>query len=97
MKTDTSAILSALSDLEIQTVEEVKVIINFAAELKDSTPISFYLLSQKIDIFNYDSEIFKKYYEEYKPYNMAAMPIFPNELFSITYIYIYIIFFLNVN
>ena len=50
MKTDTSAILSALCDLEIQTVEEVKVIINFAAELKDSTPNSFYLLSQKLDI-----------------------------------------------
>ena len=85
MKNDTSAILSALSDLEIQTVEEVKAIINFAAELKDSTPNSFYLLSQKLDIFNYDSKYLKKYYEEYKPYNMAAMPIFPNELFSITY------------
>ena len=81
MKNDTSAILSALSDLEIQTVEEVKVIINFAAELKDTTPYSFYLLSQKLDIFNYDSKFLKKYYEEYKPYNMAAMLIFPNELF----------------
>ncbi len=78
-------ILSILSQLHIDTIDEVNDILDFAAEIRDSTPNSFYLLADKLEIFKFDSKNLKNLYEEIKPDKMLALPIFPTELFTITY------------
>ena len=82
---DSTIILSVLSNLHIYTIDEVNEILDFAAEIRDSTPSSFYLLANKLEIFNFDSKNLKNLYEEIKPDKMLALPIFPTELFTITY------------
>lgn len=80
---DNSIVLSVLSQLHFETIEEVNEIINFATEIKDKTPQSFYILANKLEIFKYNSKNLKILYEKYKPEKMLALPIFPNELFCI--------------
>jgi len=82
---DFSTILSILSDLHIDTIEEVNKIINLATEIGDKTPNSLYLLSNRLEIFNFNSNNLKNLYEQYNPDKMFALPIFPNELFCIIY------------
>jgi hypothetical protein len=84
-KVDSSVILSILSNLRVDCIEEVKIIINLATEIRDKTPNSFYILSNKLEIFKYNSQNLKTLYEEYKPDKMLAMPIFANELFCNLY------------
>ena len=82
-----AVILSVLSQLHISTIDEVNEILNFAAEIRDNTPNSFYLLAKKLEIYNYDSKNLKKLYEEYKPNKMLVLPMFPSEIFTIAYKY----------
>ena len=82
---DFSSILSILSDLHINTIEEVNKIINLATEIRDKTPNSIYLLSNKLEIFDYNSKNLQILYEKYSPDQMLALPIFPNELFCFIY------------
>ena len=82
---DSMVILSVLSQLHIDTIEEVNDILDFAAEIRDRTPYSFYLLANKLEIFNFNSQKLKNLYEEIQPDKMLALPIFPTELFSITH------------
>ena len=85
---DCTIILSILSQLRIDTIEEVDEILNFAAEIRDQTPNSFYLLANKLEIFNFGSKNLKKLYEEYKPNEMLILPLFPTDIFALTYKYI---------
>ena len=85
LEVDCIIILSLLSQLHIDTIEEVNDILDFATEIRDNTPNSFYLLANKLEIFNYDSKNLKKCYEEYKPDKMLALPLFASEIFTITY------------
>lgn len=78
-------ILSILSQLHIDTIDEVNDILDFAAEIRDSTPNSFYLLADKLEIFKFDSKNLKNLYEEIKPDKLLALPIFPSDIFTITY------------
>ena len=78
-------ILSVLSKLRIDNIEEVNEILDFATEIRDNTPNSFYLLANKLEIFKYGSTNLKKLYEEYKPDKMLALPMFETDLFTITY------------
>ena len=82
---DFSTILSMLSDLHIDTIEEVNKIIDQATEIRDKTPNSLYLLSNKLEIFNYNSNNLQNLYEQYNPDQMLALPIFANELFCFIY------------
>ena len=82
---DSSVILSILSNLRVDSTEEVNILINLATEIRDKTPNSFYILSNKLEIFKYNSENLKTLYKEYKPDKMLAMPVFANELFCILY------------
>ena len=82
---DFSTILSILSDLHIDTIEEVNKIIDLATEIRDKTPNSLYLLSNKLEIFNYNSNNLQNLYEQYNPDQMLALPIFANELFCFIY------------
>ena len=82
---DYSIVLNELSQMHIDSIQEVNEILNFANELRDKTPNSFYLLANKLEIFNYDSKNLKNLYEEFKPNLMLAMPIFPVDIFCITH------------
>ena len=85
---DCTIILSVLSQLHIDTIDEVDDILNFAAELRDKTPNSFYLFANKLEIFNFDSKNLKNLYEEYKPNELLVLPMFPTDIFTITYKYL---------
>ena len=82
---DSSVLLTSLSQLQISTIEEVNKVLNFSTDIRDKTPKSLYLLSNKLEIFNYDSKKLKNLYNEYKPDKMLALPIFPNDIFCIIY------------
>ena len=82
---DYSSVLTELSQMNISSIKEVNKILDLANELRDKTPNSIYLLSNELNIFNYDSKNLQILYEEYKPNLMLAMPIFPSEIFSITH------------
>ena len=82
---DSSGILSILSKLRINSLDEINEIIDTAIELRNNTPNSFYLFAKYLEIFNYGSNNLKKLYEEYNPNNMLAMPIFESEVLNINY------------
>ena len=82
---DCTIILSVLSHLHIDTIDEVNDVLDFAAELKDNTPNSFYLLANKLEIFKFNSSNIKKLYEEYNPDKMLAIPMFPSDILNIAY------------
>ena len=82
---DSTYVLSVLSHLHIDTIDEVNDILDFATEIRDRTPNSFYLLANKLEIFNFNSSNLQNLYEEIKPDKMLALPIFPTELLSITH------------
>ena len=82
---DCNIILSVLSKLHIESMDGVDDILDMAIDLRNSTPDSFYLFAKNLEIFNYGSTNLKKLFEIYNPNNMLALPIFPSEIFSITY------------
>ena len=82
---DYSAVLTELSQMHIDTIKEVNQILDYANEIRDKTPNSFYILADKLEINNYNSPNLKILYEQYKPNKMMAMPIFTSDIFTITY------------
>ena len=82
---DCNIILSILSQLRINDLDEVNEVIEIAIDLRDNTPYSFYLFANNLDIFNYGSKKLKELYEKYNPDNMLAIPLFPSEIFFIIY------------
>ena len=82
---DSSGILSILSKLRINSLDEINDIIDIAIELRNNTPNSFYLFAKYLEIFNYGSTNLKKLFEEYNPNSMLAMPIFDSEILFINY------------
>ena len=82
---DCTIILSVLSQLHIDSIDEVNDVLDYAAEIKDNTPNSFYLLANKLEIFKFNSKNIKKLFDEYRPDKMLALPIFPSDIINITY------------
>ena len=82
---DNSVILTILSQLEIKEKNEINEILNFSNEIRDKTPNSFYLLSNKLELFNYDSQNLEKLYNKYKPGKLLALPMFAQDIFCITH------------
>ena len=85
LNVDSSLILTALCKFQIESIEEVNKIINLAMEIRDKTPNSFYLLANKLDIFNYYSTKLQDLYNEYRPDKILALPMFANDIFCITH------------
>ena len=85
LNVDSTVILSNLSQLDIQEIDEINKILNFSNEIRDKTPYSFYLLSNKLEIFIYDSNNLKNLYEQFMPDKMLALPMFANDIFCITH------------
>ena len=80
---DSTIILSILCQLQIKTIEEVNEILDYATMIREKTPNSFYILANKLEIFNFDSKNLENSFKTYKPDKMLALPIFSNELFFI--------------
>ena len=78
-------ILSVLSKFRFNSVEEINIILDMALDLRNNTPNSFYLFAKNLNIFVYGSNSLKELYEYYNPDNMLCLPIFPSEVFNITY------------
>ena len=85
MDSECAMIPSKLSQLHIMDIEKVDEILTQAMDLRDKTPNSFYLFSDYLEIFVYNSKYLKSCYEKYGPNKIMCMPIFPSDLFYITY------------
>ena len=82
---DYSIVLTQLSQLNINTIKEVNDIIDLANNLRNKTPMSFYMLANKLEIFNYNSPNLQKLFEQMKPNQFMAMPMFISDIFFISY------------
>ena len=74
-----------ISRLTITNIDEIDFIFNIALDLRKETPYSFRILSNKLEIYNFNSKNLENAYEKYKPNSLIAMPIFPTEIYYICY------------
>ena len=74
-----------ISRFIVNTKEEIDFIFSYALDLRNETPYSFRILANRLEIFNFKSKMLENAYEQYKPYSLIAMPIFPTEIFHICY------------
>ena len=82
---DYSVILTRLTQLNIESIKEVNNIIDLANDIRDKTPISFYILANKLEIFKYDSPNLKNLYEKFTQNQFLALPMFTSDIFFSTY------------
>lgn len=84
-KVDTTSILHVLSAFEITEIKQINEIINLAIQLRENTPKSLDLLVDKLEIFKFDSKNLQKLYEKFQLDKMPAMPMFVEDIFSVTH------------
>ena len=82
---DKGLLPSLMANLTILDKNELKNIIETADELRKNTPYSFRILANKLGILIPKCENLKERFEEYKPDIIQAIPIFPQELFYMSY------------
>ena len=82
---DKSLLPPLISNLTILNKDELKKIMKTADELIMKTPYSFRILANKLGFLNPKAKNVQKNYELYQPQSIPAMPIFPHEIFYITY------------
>ena len=82
---DKSLLPPLISNLTIFDEDELKEIMKSADELIEKTPYSFRILVNKLGFLIPKNTNVKQNYEQYKPESIPAMPIFPQEIFYITY------------
>ena len=82
---DITIIPAIITKLTIDTIDELKEIIDIAFELRKNTPHSFRILVNHLQIYKMHSKELKKCYEIIKPDSLITMPIFPKEIFYICY------------
>lgn len=85
LHTDKTLIPSLMSSLAISSVDELDSIIQIAIQMRYDTPYSFRILANRLEIFKFKSTKLKEKYEYYKPETFSVLPIFPSEIFFITY------------
>ena len=84
-KVDPASILQVLSNFQITEIKQINEIINLAIQLRENTPKSLDLLADKLEIFKKDSKNLQKLYEQYQPDKMPAVPMFVEDIFSVTH------------
>jgi hypothetical protein len=82
---DFSLLIVIISQLSIDSLYEIDEIYSTALQIRKTTPFSFRLLANMLQIFEPKSTKLKQMYELIKPENIIAMPVFPNEVLHITY------------
>ena len=85
LQTDKTLIPSLMSSLAIGSIDELDSIIQLAIQMRYNTPYSFRILANRLEIFKFGSTKLKEKYEYYKPETFPVLPIFPSEIFFITY------------
>lgn len=82
---DINIIPKVLTQLSINTLDELNVIISLALDIRNQTPYSFHILGHNLHIYSPNINKLQESYELYKPETLTALPIFPSEIFYITY------------
>jgi hypothetical protein len=63
----------------------INIIFDNAKIIRSSTPYSFRLFFEKLEIFKLNSKRHKELFEKFQPEFLLALPIFPSEIFYIAY------------
>ncbi len=82
---DISQIPSIMTHLSIDSTEDLDNIIQLALDIRNKTPYSFRILCNNLQIFTPNSTELEKCFKAYKPDTMTALPMYPSEIFYITY------------
>ncbi len=69
-----------LSNLNINSIEELNNIIKIALDLRNHTPYGFRLLANKIGFLKANNKNIEKTFEKYKPESIPTMPVYPLEI-----------------
>ena len=77
---DSNLLLKLITNLTINSIEELDDIVKIALKLRDNTPYSFRLLSNKIGFLKTNYKNITKTFKKYKPEKIIALPIFPTEI-----------------
>ena len=85
MTADKSIVIVILSQLTLNTEDEVDTIFSLALNIRNNTPYSFKVLANKLEIFKENSPNIKYLYNLIKPNEFVSLPIFPKELFYLAY------------
>lgn len=80
INTEFSQVPSIISQLTISTTEQMDDIIALAFDLYTRTPLSFRLLVDRLEIFEYQSKRQKELCDNYCIDSLIALPLFPSEL-----------------
>ena len=82
---DKSLLPPLISNLTLLSKDELKQTMKTADDLIRKTPYSFRILANKLGILIPKNQNLRSNYELYQPQSIPAMPIFPHEIFYITY------------
>ena len=85
INSDITILPAIITKLTIDSIDELKEIIDIAFELRKNTPHSFRILVNHLQIYKMHSNELQKCYKIIKPDSLITMPIFPKEIFYICY------------
>jgi len=85
MDTESSQIPTLLSAMYLKSCDDVHIIYKNALEIRKNTPYSFRILANNLEIFKPNSNNLKQLFYKYNVENIMALPMYPSELFFITY------------
>ena len=77
---DSNLLVKLMTGLTITSKEELDTIIKIAMDLRNRTPYSFRLLSNKIGFLQTNNKNISNNFEKYKPELIQTMPIYPLEI-----------------
>ena len=77
---DSNLLMKLVTNLTITSKDELDDVVKIALKLRDNTPYSFRLLSNKIGFLKINNKDIVKTFEKYKPEKIFALPIFPTEI-----------------
>ena len=81
---DKSFLAPLLTNLTINSMEELDNVFDLAIKLREFTPYSYRILANQIGFLKKNYTKIKETYEYYKPESIPAMPITPLEILNIT-------------
>jgi hypothetical protein len=80
LETHFSMLVVTLTQFKITTNAEVDLLYANAKQVKMATPYSYKIFANKLNIFNGNVKDIEQLYNEFKPQNYIAMPMYANEL-----------------
>ena len=77
---ETNLLVKFLSNLNINSIEELNNIIKITLDLRNHTSYGFRLLVNKIGFLKANNKNIEKTFEKYKPESIPTMPVYPLEI-----------------